>query len=445
MKRIAFGLLLASIVTAPVAMAQSGMDHPHTQAAPEPDGEYEVVPLETEEIDEIEKMQRAAFEKHGSLGIVTMGMKQPEIIVVCQSIAQSFTAFAAEETDLDRRKAKFVEVWRFEERLAESFRKARKVLGEAGYERALRKSGQALNLLTMMPDPIMKHDPNARDELMFEWAKGLSLRCVQMLDEMGIAKVSGDPPAEYLETKALFRYRGGDYTQIFAETELGPYAKDMCRGGEAPDFAGAPLDQRGYEGMSLLDWAIECDDRASFDALVAAGFDLDAKGLWEDPPLVRSASEKRLWFLLRLLNESVNPNAMGHAKTALMEANTDLDAINHGGDTRAAFNLLRERGASLNFPNFQESMWNTWSLHETRWDLILTHWDEFESDPVELASLLEYYLSGDMNWAKTEFEDAAHQVKALLIEEHGVCFPVGKPFEMEKDERGFRIQPDCQK
>ncbi|WP_374139686.1 hypothetical protein [Sphingomonas sp. 32-62-10] len=443
MRLLLIGLLSVTLAIAPSAFAQDKAGLVRSAPVIGAADSINTVAVDPERMDEFEALQLRAFEKNGSLGVVTVGMNQHEIIVLCHTVAQNFGALAAAETDRDSRIAKFVEVWRFEQRLAEPFEHARKALGESGYSRALIKSGQSMNLLSMMPDPQIEQGLKAGSDMMFVWATRLASRCDQMLDEMGIAKVSGDPPPEYLEAKTRFRFRGADYTEIFADTELGPYAEKMCRGGAAPNFAGAPLDQRGYESMSLLDWAIECEDRAAFDALIAAGIDLDASGLWGDPPLVRTASEKRLWFLTRLLDEGVKPDTMGRSKSALLTSNSDLDATNFGGDTRAAFNLLRERGASLNFPNFQGSIWHRWGLHETRWDLIIEHWDEFESDPVELARDLEFYLSGDMNWARKKYEGAAREVKTLLIKDYAVCFPVGNVFEMKKDGRGFRIQPDC--
>lgn len=443
MRRLFIGLLSLSLSIAPRAFAQDAVGPEQSARVIELTESTNAAPVSTEGMDEFEELQRRAFERNGSLGVVTLGMSQPEIIVLCHTVGRSFGALAAAETDHGSRIAKFVDVWRIEQRLMEPFGRARKALGENGYNRALRKSGESMNLLSMMPDPQISRGLQAGEDLMLDWAKGLASRCDQMLDEMGIAKVSGDPPPEYLEAKTRFRYRGADYAEIFADTDLGPYAEKMCRGGAAPNFAAAPLDQRGLEGMSLLDWAIECEDRASFDALIAAGIDLNATGLWGDPPLVRTASEKRLWFLTRLLDEGVNPDTMGRSESALLTSTSDLDAINFGGDTRAAFNLLRERGASLNYPNFQDSIWYRWSFHETRWDLILEHWGEFETDPVELASDLEFYLSGDMNWARKEYGSAAREVKALLINDYAVCFPVGNLFEMKRDERGFRIQPDC--
>lgn len=443
MRVLFMGLLSVALAIAPAAFAQDAIGPGRSAPVIEWADSGDAVPVDPETMDEFPELQRRAFEKNGSLGVVTLGMNRPEIIVLCHTIAQSFGTLAAAETDRDVRIARFVEVWRFEQRLAGPFTQAREALGENGYNRALLKSRESMNLLSMMPDPQITQGLQAGDDLMFVWATGLASRCDQMFDEMGIARVSGSPPPEYLEAKTRFRYRGADYAAIFADTELGPYAEQMCLGGAAPDFAGAPLDQRGYGGMSLLDWSIECEDRASFDALIAAGIDLDANGLGDDPPLVRTATEKRLWFLTRLLDEGAKPDTMGRTASALLTSTSDLDAINFGGDTLAAFNLLRERGASLNFPDFQNSIWNSWGLHGTRWDLVLEHWDEFKSDPVELAGLLEYYLSGEMNWARTEFESAAREVKSRLINEYAVCFPVGNVSQMTRDGRGFRIQPDC--
>lgn len=450
MKLVLVGLLIGSLAISPGVLAQNTVDLPRSGTISGPVNDAEPMPVDPEGMDAFEPLQRKAFEKYGPLGLVTLGMDRSEIVVMCHTIAQGYAAYAGEETDRERRVGKFAEVWRFEQRLQAPLQQAHGALGESNYDRAVTTSNEAMGLLSMMGDPQLKLDLQSgelqtEEDLMFGWVTGLAARCGQMLDAMGIAQVSGDPPAEYIESMTGFRYRGADYAEIFANTELAPYAKAMCRDGGAPDFSGAPLGKRGYEGMSLLDWAMECNDHASFDALIAARFDLDAKGLYEDPPLITTASEKRLWFLTRLLDEGVNPDTMGRTETALRTANTDLNAINSGGDTLAAFNLLRERRASLNSSIFQRSMWYKWGLHDSRWDLILMHWDEFESDPVELAGLLEFYFSGDMNWAKKEHEGAARQVKAFLIKDYGVCFPVGKIFEMKMNERGFRIQPDCSK
>ncbi len=450
MKPVLVGSLLGFLAISANLMAREQDDPPPEPPISAQTVEIREVPADPAAEEEYEAQQREAFEKYGPMGVVTLGMNQSEIVVLCHTIAQGYADFAAEDTYRDRRIGKFADVWRFEQRLLAPLEQARAALGGSGFARAQSESTEAMGLLSLMGDPEASQaaqagEPQAEEDLMFVWISGHAARCDQILDDMGIARVSAEPPPEYLESMTGFRFRGADYAEIFADTALVPYARAMCRDGAAPDFAGAPLDQRGKDGMSLLDWAIECDDRAAFDALIAAGFDLDAKGLFGDPPLVRTASEKRLWFLTRLLDEGVSPDTMGQRESALVEANRDLDAINFGGDTRAAFNLLRARGATLNFPAFRDSMWYQWSLHETRWDLILQHWDEFDSDSVELASDLEYYLSGEMYWARKEHEGAARQVKQRLIEQHGVCFPVGDPLQMAKDERGFRVQPDCPK
>lgn len=38
---------------------------------------------------------------------------------------------------------------------------------------------------------------------------------------------------------------------------------------------------------------------------------------------------------------------------------------------------------------------------------------------------------------------ALEEIKARLIADYGVCFPVGPTFGAPKDARGYIIQPDC--
>lgn len=415
-------------------------------SAPQPTTVVSAEPQDrVEDEKQYKAMQRAAYEKAGGFGLITLGFSKPEKVMLCDTIAQGYPVFAAQETDREQRIAKFNDVWRFEQRLKGPLAEAEAELGQGNLSSAKLKSNQAMNLLSMVGDPLLEaSDVREEDDLMHMWAKNLAFRCGQMLDEWGIAQVSGEAPADYIKEKTRFRFRGADYAATFKDTDLAPYAREMCGDGDLPDFSDAPLDQRGLEGMSLLDWAIECDDKVAFEALIVAGADLSAIGLFEDPPLVRTATEKRLWYLTKLLDAGVNPDAMGRTETALRAATSDYGAMNYGGDTRAAYNLLRERGASLNFPSFRESMWDEWGLHGRNggWNLILEHWDEFESDPVELASLAEEVLKGRLNWLKDQ-KPQARKVKKFLIEQYGVCFPVGNTYEMAKDERGFVIQPDC--
>jgi hypothetical protein len=307
---------------------------------------------------------------------------------------------------------------------------------------------EAMTMQSLIPDPAFSEvDPDfSEGGFDYQFSSILAMRCHQSLDENGVPDDSSEPTPEFIEATTRFRFRGMDYVETFKDTDLSDYAKEMCKGGEAPDFTDAPLEQRGHEGMSLLDWAIECEDKPAFEALIAAGFDLDAKGLWENPPLVNSATEQRLWYLRAMLDAGANPDATGVNKTALAEALNDLDASNRGGDTMAAFNLLRERGASLNFPEFGKSIWFEWGLFGRKggWNAILDHWDEFDSDPVEMAELVEGVLDGDLGWLESQ-KPQARKVKALLIEQFGVCFPVGNTYELPTDERGFVIQPNCPK
>jgi len=159
--------------------------------------------------------------------------------------------------------------------------------------------------------------------------------------------------------------------------------------------------------------------------------------------LVNSASKAKIWFLTRLLDEGVNPDTQGRSDTALKRAYNDLDAINAGDTSRVAFNLLRSRGASLSFPNFHRSIWSEWAFRFPT--PILENWDEFDSDAVELGSMISFGMSA--GWVQEKHLPAAEEVVKRLNRDFGVCFPIeSKPdSEWDRDERGFKVQTDCPK
>jgi hypothetical protein len=384
--------------------------------------------------------------ERGIFGVFLLELDQPRRAIACGKIAEYLASGASAAADPRERAERLKPAWRLSQRVAAERERALQSLTEREIARLENELGQAMTMSSLVPDPQYAQVALDTSEGGFAYQFGSmhALRCHQSLDENGVPDDASEPTREYIDQHTRFRFRGMDYEAAFAGTQLGPYAQTICRNQADFDFTDAPLDQRGHEGMSLLDWATECEDRAAFDALIAAGFDLDAPGLWKSPPVVNSATEKRLWYLTRLLDSGASPDAVGAGRSALEVATSDLDAINFRGDPRAAFNLLRARGASLNFPDFQGSMWLQWGLHDRNegWALILQHWDEFASDPVEMASLAESVLEGHLNWMNDQ-KDKAAKVKALLIAQYGVCFPVGRPYEMAKDERGFRMQPDC--
>ena len=401
-------------------------------------------PLVVSEEDRAEQEAlRDAFEQYGSVGFMLLGQSDPQKVVLCSGIAKAHAGMAAAATDKSIREARFEDVWRFEQRLANPLEDARRELGEEGFKEQQYQAAQAIGMLLMIRDPKAEELYEETGDLMFAFSGSLAFRCGQILDDMGIPRVEGRPSAEYIAQKTRYRWRGLTYDQVFAETDLGPFAKDMCVEGIAPDFSDAPFDQRGNDGMSLLDWAIECNDRASFDALVQAGFDLNAQGLWENPPLVNSASKAKIWFLTRLLDEGVNPDTQGRSDTALKRAYNDLDAINAGDTSRVAFNLLRSRGASLSFPNFHRSIWSEWAFRFPT--PILENWDEFDSDAVELGSMISFGMSA--GWVQEKHLPAAEEVVKRLNRDFGVCFPIeSKPdSEWDRDERGFKVQTNCPK
>lgn len=436
----------AAIMLAHPAMAQEAI----MSAPPPPTLTIIEAPDPTRAERRAAKAAEAAYMKRvqerGVFGAFLMDLDASQRAIACGKIADILAQGAAAAVDPRERAERLPQAWRLSQRVAAARELAMTTLTEDQIASVEYDLGKVMNLSSMIPDPeYAQRDLDVSEGgFLYQFAAIHARRCHQSLDENGVPDDTSQPTPEYIDRHTRFRFRGMDYEAAFAGTDLGPYAQTICRNQAAFDFTGAPLGQRGEEGMSLLDWAIECEDHAAFDALIAAGFDLNAPGLWKSPPVVNSATEKRLWYLTRLLDSGASPDAVGSGRSALDKATSDLDAINFGGDTRAAFNLLRARGASLNFPDFQGSMWRQWGLHDRNegWALILQHWDEFASDPVEMASLAESVLEGHLNWMNGH-KDKAAKVKALLIDQYGVCFPVGRAYDMAKDERGFRIQPDC--
>jgi hypothetical protein len=404
-----------------------------------------LTPEERRKAKAAEEEYMRVIQERGVFGHFLLDLDESRRALACGDIAEYLANASATAADPRKRAERLPAAWRLNQRVASAQAQAKATLTKREIDRFELEFSQAMDVASLIPDPeMMKSKDFSESNFLFQYASALAMRCHQSLDENGVPDVSSEPPPEYIERHNRFRFRGMDYVIAFGGTAMEPYAKAICSGTSEFDFSGAPLEQRGYNMMSLLDWAVECEDKAAFEALIAAGFDLDAPGLWDNPPVVNSATEKRLWFLRRLLDAGANPDAMGNTKPALAEAMSDLDAINSGSDTRAAFNLLRERGASLNFPEFAKSVWFEWGLfgRNDGWSNILEHWDEFESDPVQLANLAEEVLEGDLEWLEPQ-KPQARKVKDLLIEEYNVCFPVGDILTMAKDERGFLIQPNC--
>lgn len=421
----------AAIMLAQPAMAQ---DEVMREPAPPPPT-FTIIdaPEPTRAERRAAKAAEAAYMKRvqerGVFGAFLMELDAPQRAIACGEIAETLAQGAAAAAEPRERAERLPQAWRLSQRVAAAREQAMTTLSEREIARLKNELGQVMTMSSLVPDPeYAKIELDVSEGgFLFQFAAMHAQRCHQSLDENGVPDDTSQPTPEYIDRHTRFRFRGMDYAAAFAETGLGPFAQTICRNQAAFDFTGAPLDQRGDNGMSLLDWAVECEDRAAFDALIAAGMDLNARGLWKNPPVVNSATEKRLWYLTRLLDSGASPDAVGSGRSALVKATSDLDAINFGGDTRAAFNLLRARGASLNFPDSQGSMWHEWGLHDRNegWDMILRHWDEFASDPVEMASLAESVLEGHLNWMNDQKGKAA-KVKALLIEQYGLCFPVGR-------------------
>lgn len=302
---------------------------------------------------------------------------------------------------------------------------------------ARREIEQTMGLLSYAPSNRMRaaleSGAAGEDDILRLFVADVAARCQGLLDAM---KVPPAPiPAGPVVVPA-YRWRGKDGAGWFAGTALAPVAARICSGSaiKATDLANLPLAARGEAGLSLLDWAMACNGRAAFTALLDAGHDPDAPGIRQDPPLVRAADRRDLWFLQALLAKGARPDAQGTGKTALA---TSFDR--RAPDGGEAFRMLRAAGASLNFPDPAFALWHDLGM-TGRWDLVVANWTEFRADPVKLG-----------RWVTVAEERAGEkppalaEIKRRLMAEHGVCFPVLGFDGLKKDARGHYIQPDCPK
>ncbi len=358
----------------------------------------------------------------------------------CAYVASSAFDLAGETADPATRAARAAAAAQLSARLASDLAQANAALSPEDLAAIARENGEAMGLLSYAPSGAVAAQIKAGADV--EDIGGLFVsdvlrRCDKVADTLKIAKVAAD--AVPLAAPA-FRWRGLSAGEAFADTLLAPFAAKLCTGAAtlASDFAGAPLAQRGVDSVSLLDWAMECGDTVGFAALLAAGFDAAAPGAFDDPIVVAAAEKRDLFYLETLLAAGVKPDTMGLRETALKAAYDTTDAGGAGGGK--AWQMLRTAGANLNFPDFDHSMWWSFALYAD-WEQILAHWSEFGSDPVALARLVSMDL--DRNGGPRGNAAALEEIKARLIADYGVCFPVGPTLGAPTDARGYILQPDC--
>lgn len=355
----------------------------------------------------------------------------------CAYVAEKAGQLAGESPDAGTRAARAAAAAQLSTRLAPDLARANAKLSPADLAANERENGQAMGLLSYAPSDEVRAQLEAGadpQDIGGLFVADVISRCAVLADKLGIATID---PASVSVIAPTFRWRGTSAAEAFAATSLEPFVAKLCNGTatNAADFAGAPMAERGVDGVSLLDWAMECGDKPGFAALLAAGADPALPGAFGELPLVPAAEKRDLFYLETLLAVGAKPDAADNFETALSAA---YDPQIDGGGK--AWQLLRAAGANLNFPDFQKSMWDTWALYAD-WEQILAHWEEFASDPIHLGRSvsLELERNGGPRGNGTMLE----AIKARLIADYGVCFPVGPTLNQPEDERGFYIQPDC--
>lgn len=363
-----------------------------------------------------------------AFAMVTRPMAPARRAQFCAYVADQIDGMAGAPADPAVRTRLAVEARQLRARLAP-------LLAPSGTTGNERENGQAMGLLSYAPSSRVRQQLERGDadddDVLWLFASDVGARCQAMFDQM---KLPPAPPGGPVAVPP-FQWDQRTGAQIFAGTPLAPVAARLCNGAPvaAADLKGLPLTVRGADGISLLDWTMQCRDRAGFAALLEAAHDVDAPGADKNPPLVNAAGKRDLWYLKALLARGARPDAMGERRSALVAAFA-RDRPN-GGE---AFALLRAAGASLDFPDAERSIWDEWARFGN-WELVLANWTAFKSDPVALGR----WVTMDLANKGRRQTPALDAVKGRLESEHGVCFPVGATAGWATDARGFLVQPDC--
>lgn len=366
---------------------------------------------------------------------MTDDMSRARKVQFCAYLAQNAAEQASATPDADKRASRASAAALMTARLAPELANANARLSASDLAAVNRENGEIMGLLSYAPSDELAAQIKAESagDLIGLFIDDVMGRCDAMIDKLGIARVQQGPvPA----AAVTFRWEGRTAEEAFAGTAAAPFARRICRGTPvgAADFAGLPWGARNETGLTMLDWTIQCRDQPGFTALLEAGA-LSALSETSLNLAAMTAKAGDLWFLGALLDKGASPDAIVLGKSVMASLYDSLEP-----DGGKAFQIVRAAGASLNFPDYGGSMWKAWSTY-ARWDEMLTNWSEFESDPVQLGRSISMELErpGKPRGNASDIE----QLKARLIADYGVCFPVGALINLPMDDRGFYTQPDC--
>ncbi|MDP1738350.1 MAG: ankyrin repeat domain-containing protein [Caulobacter sp.] len=254
---------------------------------------------------------------------------------------------------------------------------------------------------------------------------------------------------------AMFGDTAGD---LFPDTKAAALARAACTGDvEAVALAikdGADPNAVGKEGtgpggvsemVTPLLWALDCQSLPGVTALLDAGANPNQVEEWGATPVTVAASYNDPAFLRLLLNRGGDPNAQDGQETALAIAMGTANGLewvdkvpaaqvwaNWDALLAAGADPLREAPTGLPFM--------TALAFAGRWDKVEWLMDRgWAGDPVYLGRTLEAEEEGPRTYTP-EASAAMERVKARLIA-MGVRFPIGALIDLERDARGFYIQP----
>ena len=250
---------------------------------------------------------------------------------------------------------------------------------------------------------------------------------------------------------------GQTASDLFQDPAIASLARAAC-GGDAEAVAaavqaGANPNAVGGEGVgpgvvsevvSPLLWAIDCGNADGVEALLEAGADPNQREHFGATPITVAADNRDPRILQVLLAHGGDPNAHDGQRTAL-----EIAMVNENGlalvdrlpaeQVQANWNALLAAGADpdRHAPDGQPLIEvagfnNHWIKVE--W-LLHRGWD---GDWVLLGRTLE---SMEENGGVPELERGALQRVRQIIIAHGVRFPIGALIDLERDSRGYYVQP----
>jgi len=236
---------------------------------------------------------------------------------------------------------------------------------------------------------------------------------------------------------ADFRLNGKTAAETFTHGPTAALARATCEG-TAEDVAraasaGGNPNQAGLGDVTPLIWAIACENIPNIEAVLAVGGNPNQPFPHFGSPVIIATGYRNPEILRSLLRHGGDPNATDDHETALSTAYT----MGRFGAPWTNFDTLMAAGADLNRPSPDGD-----TIVETA-----AMFRDFE----HVLQFLERGYAGDLvrlgRFVTMDDGNLTAPAQSYLtrtrewLTRHGVRFPVPALGELQRDSRGFYIQP----